>query len=516
MDSTRRVARRARRFWDFVAGTPGDWHLRRPTRGWWRPPALPGWHLVGPLAVVASLAASWPAFAGATGEDGGGTVALGLWVGAVSILLMAWSFILAFRPRLLEPLFGGLDRMYRVHRWAGALAVVFMFLHTSVEPEIEGGVLGAGRGVANAAEDLAGVGEVLLYGLVGLSLVRLFPYRWWRWTHKLLGVPFLFACAHFVTAEKPYANGSAWGWWFGIWMAAGTVAYLGRVVGRDTVAPGVPHRVVAAEHPGPTTRLELEPLGKPLGHRVGQFAFVKLGVPGLAEPHPFTIASSPERRNLTFHIGHLGDWSERLATIDLVGRTARVEGPYGRFEPLGRAGQPALWIAGGVGITPFLAALDRPRPAGQPAPTLLYAVRSATGDPIVERLRGAEARGEVTLELFTPSTGRLGPADLDRLFPDGLAGHHVALCGPAGLVATMSAAARQRGARHTETEDFDLRQGFGPERSSALAAAWRRLTAGGYRGLLAQLQQRLLDPADVVAAPGGDGVGDQRRQLVEG
>lgn len=446
----------------FILGTRWDWHLRMPSV----PRFHPGLHWAGPLAVLGSCIASWPAFAGASGD---GNVAFGLWVGAASILLMAWSFILALRPTLLEPFFGGLDSMYRIHRWAGSLAVAFMFLHTSIEPEIEGGIRGAARSVADQAEDLAGAGEILLYVLIGLSLARLFPYRIWRWTHKLLGVPFIFASWHFFTAEKPYANGSGWGWWFGFWMVVGIATYLARVVGVDMIQKGKPYRIVAADHIGSTTRLELEPARRALGQRAGQFAFLKLDVPGMREPHPFTIASAPERENLEFYIRHLGDWSSKLPDCDLVGKTARVEGPFGEFAPLGRPNQLPVWIAGGVGITPFLAALDRPASNNVTTPVLMYAVRSTEDNPIVDRLREAEADGRVELQLYTSTTGRLTEAALDERFPNGMAGCHVALCGPSGLVRSMASAAYSRGAATVETEDFDIRQGFGPERSKEIS-----------------------------------------------
>lgn len=451
-----------RKLRNFVLGSPADWHLRTPTL----PRFRPGLRHLGSLLVLGSMAVSWPAFAGATGEDG--NVALGLWVGAISILLMSWSFILALRPKVLEPIFGGLDSMYRVHRWAGAFAVLFMFLHTSIEPEIDGGIRGAGKSLADTAEDLAGTGEMMLYILVGLSIIRLFPYRIWRWTHKLLGIPFAFACFHFFTAEKTYANGSAWGWWFGAWMVAGLVAFVARVVGRDMLARGNEYKVVAAEHQGSTTRLELAPVGKPIDQALGQFVFLKLDVPGMSEPHPFTIASAPENPNLEFFVRHLGDWTARLPETDLVGSRVLVEGPYGTFEPVGHNDQPVVWIAGGVGITPFLAALDREPEPGAVVPTLLYAVRDVEGNPIVDRLRAAESDGRVDLHLFGPGTGRLSPTDLDRLFPAGMDNHHVALCGPAGLVRSMADASLRRGAAEAETEDFDIRQGFGPDRSQEI------------------------------------------------
>ena len=42
---------------------------------------------------------------------------LGIAMGAMAVVAMSQCLILAARPRLLEPLFGGLDRMYRAHRW---------------------------------------------------------------------------------------------------------------------------------------------------------------------------------------------------------------------------------------------------------------------------------------------------------------------------------------------------------------------------------------------------------------
>lgn len=454
---------------NFFLGRPSDWHLRKPTL----PRISPGLSWLGPLAIALTCAVGWPAFAGAQGEDG--NVAFGLWVGAVSIMLMAWSFILAVRPKLFEPFFGGLDSMYRSHRWTGALAVVFMFLHTSVEPEIDGGIRGATKSVADSAEDLAGAGEVMLYILIGLSIVRLMPYRWWRWTHKLLGLPFAFASWHFYTAEKTYANGSAWGWWFGAWMLVGLAAFALRVVGIDMIDRGRHYRVVAAEHSDSTTRLELAPVGRALNQRLGQFAFIKLDVPGLREPHPFTIASPPSSPNLEFMIRHLGDWSNRLPTADLVGTSVRVEGPYGRFEAYSHDNAPSVWIAGGVGCTPFLAASLEPHDG--PTPTMLYAVRSTENNPMVDRLRQAESDGLLNLHLFTSDTGRMTPAALSQIFPNGLGGHHVALCGPSGLVHDMSVAAQGLGASSIETEDFDIRQGFGPDRSAEIDTAMRKVGA---------------------------------------
>ena len=345
----------ARQRWLKAAlGRPADWHLTTPHISAPRPRL--SW--LGPILIAISALVAWPAFAGATGEDG--SVQLGLFVGAVSIVLMAWSFLLAVRVRWLEPLFGGLDSMYRVHRWAGTLAVVAMWLHTSVEAEIEGGIRGASRSVANSAEDLAGTGQTMLYILVGISLIRWFPYRWWRLTHKLLGIPFAFACWHFYTAEKTYANGSPWGIYFATIMVVGLASYVLRVVGKDAIAQGLKYRIVSHTRSGSTSCIDMEPVGRPMKRRAGQFVTFKIQRPGLREPHSFTVASSPTSELLRFYIRDLGDWTAKIQTADLIGAEVLVEGPFGTFEPLPhhRAGTPVLWVAGGVGITPFLSAID--------------------------------------------------------------------------------------------------------------------------------------------------------------
>jgi predicted ferric reductase len=425
-----------------------------------------GW--IGPIVVALSTLVGWFAFVGARGEDG--DVTFGLFIGSASIVLMAWSFVLAIRLRVLEPLFGGLDTVYRVHRWAGTLAVVAMWLHTANEPEVEGGIRGAAENVAEAATDLAGTGETIIYVLIAITLLRWVPYRFWRLTHKLLGIPFAFACWHFFTAEKPYANTDPWGLWFNAFMIAGLAAFAVRVVARDVLARGVRHRIVSADTTGTTTALVLEPVGRRLLHRAGQFAFIKIQARGMSEPHAFTIASHPSDRYLRFFVRDLGDWSGKLHAGDWIGTDVLVEGPYGTFEATDPDKAHILWLAGGVGITPFLAALGGldAAPPGR-RPTLIYSTRRHADATAIEVLEAAATAGKVDLHVYASADGNRLTAEAFRShIPSDAGGTHVAMCGPSGLIADMAATARAAGVHAIETEDFDIRQGFGPDLSVAL------------------------------------------------
>lgn len=134
---------------------------------------------------------------------------LGIAMGAMAVVAMSQCLILAARPRLLEPLFGGLDRMYRAHRWLGIAALGLMLAHNLIEPDFERWVRESKSG--EFAEEL---GEVALNGLVALILLSWIkripvlgweiPYQLWWFTHRLTGALFALAAVHQLLVDTPY------------------------------------------------------------------------------------------------------------------------------------------------------------------------------------------------------------------------------------------------------------------------------------------------------------------------
>ena len=447
-----------REWWRRLTGRREQWHLHRPDLRAPRPHR--SW--IGPTVVLATLLVSWYAMAVSNGPNGDAESS-GLTIGIIAMMLMAWSFVLAVRIRPLEPLFGGLDKMYRVHRWIGALSVAAAWWHTSAA-DIDDGFTPASESVADAGEGLAGWAYNIFIVLLVLSLLRWMPYRWWRLTHKFFGLAFAFAVFHVWTIEKNYANFSLVGWWFNAIFVAGLVAFAVRVVGFDMVSRGLRYRVASAEQHGSSMDLHLEPVADRLQYEPGQFAVIKVQRKGLSEPHIFTIAAPPDEPHLRFFVRRLGDWTERLFDADLVGSDVLVEGPYGEFELLGK-GAPTVWVGGGVGVTPFLSA-STTLPADDPdRPVFFYCVHDRDDAMGMHVLQEAVADGRLELVLVVSSEGkRFGKEMLiERFGVDGLRGSHVALCGPASLVNTARAAALEMGATAVESEDFDIRQGFGPD-----------------------------------------------------
>jgi predicted ferric reductase len=98
---------------------------------------------------------------------------------------------------------------------------------------------------------------------------------------------------------------------------------------------------------------------KTFSYKPGQFLFFTAFSKGVAaEPHPFSISSSPSRRDeISITVKELGDFTASLGKVQ-PGDKAHLDGPYGIFSylnyPLERE---IIFITGGIGITPILSML---------------------------------------------------------------------------------------------------------------------------------------------------------------
>lgn len=72
------------------------------------------------------------------------------------------------------------------------------------------------------------------------------------------------------------------------------------------------------------------------------------------ESHPFTLCGSPDDPILSIIVKARGEFTRSVYQNIKSGNLLRVKGPYGRFDYT-KAGQQQIWIAGGIGIVPFLA-----------------------------------------------------------------------------------------------------------------------------------------------------------------
>ena len=89
----------------------------------------------------------------------------------------------------------------------------------------------------------------------------------------------------------------------------------------------------------------------------GQFMIIQLLRDGkTSEPHPFTISSSPAGERLSISVKSVGDFTATIGQTK-TNDTAYIDMPYGVFSFLNFDAKDLVFIAGGIGITPFMSML---------------------------------------------------------------------------------------------------------------------------------------------------------------
>ena len=375
-----------------------------------------------------------------------GTFALGS--GITATALMGAAAVLSARWRWVESAFGGLDRVYAVHKWLGVWALVFASVHLvfkSGDPSWE--VAPIVQLPGSAARMVRQLSFVALMVIVLLALNRAIPYRVWRWWHKLSGPLFLVVVAHWLSFRSPIPLASPAGIWLALVSVMGVAGAAYKLLLYPALSQHAEYRVATVSTTRTSTYLELVPVARTIPFVAGQFAFVSFKREGLREPHPYTIASAGGADGrIAFMVRASGDYTANLVKEAEPGLLADVYAPFGRFERR-PDGNPEVWIAGGVGITPFIAWLEDPGATGLERVTLFNfttpgrELPSAVDLPALAARRGVQLV-EVTTGPSTPSFREhfarlVGQAGADHL--------RVAACGPKGLLAEVRELMRQTG-----------------------------------------------------------------------
>jgi len=400
--------------------------------------------------------------------------------GVLAMTCMSLAMILALRPRWPERWIGGLDKMYRLHKWFGIGGLVLAITHWLwaeapkwavglgwlVRPErgprpepasALGQALRSWRGVAE------GVGEWAFYAavlLIAAALIHRIPYRLFYKTHRLLAVVYLALVFHSVVLIRFFYWISPLGVAMAVLLAYGTwaaIVVLARRVGLSRQTSGT----IARLHYYPTLRV-LEgdidvPLGWP-GHKPGQFGFVTSDEAEGA--HPFTIASAwrPSEPRLTFITKELGDYTRRLQEILRIGQPVMIEGPYGCFT-FDDDCPRQIWVGGGIGITPFIARMKALAVAPDGREVDLFYSTAEPDQGFIARLqRDAQAAGVRLHVLVSARDGRLDVARICDTVP-GWAEADVWFCGPGrfGRALREGFVARGLPAADFHQELFDMR-----------------------------------------------------------
>ena len=139
--------------------------------------------------------------------------ALSSLTGALALSWMGICMLLALRPAWLESRIGGLDKLYRVHKYVGIGAVLLVVVHWLVylSPNLlmDSGWIevasspqdqhGSENGsLIGAASEMGEISAVPVIILSIVALLRFVPYGWFRKLHKGFPIAFLVGAFHSV------------------------------------------------------------------------------------------------------------------------------------------------------------------------------------------------------------------------------------------------------------------------------------------------------------------------------
>jgi predicted ferric reductase len=372
-----------------------------------------------------------------------------------ALVLMSLNLVLATRWRFLERRLHGLDKLFATHRILGLSVVLFLLPHVVLVPKSDGLVLTKFFSLPTFLLLLAAIFAASAPRFPWRKLVPL-KYNLWKLGHRLMGVFVATAVAHSLLAETyvrqvpllaTYVYGVA---------ALGLIAWVYRELVFPFRGPFTNHKVVAfRELGGSVSEVLLSPPAS--GQRVaGQFGILSLAAGPSREPHPFTISSGTPGE-YRFSIKSSGDFTDGLLEGRVpIGSAASVEGPYGAFDY--HRGRPKqLWLAGGIGITPFLsmaASLD-----DTVSVLLVWSVRDreeAVYD--AELLQAAADHPNLHYVVHTTcDAGHLDPGTLELSSP--ASDYSAFICGPPGMRRDFERRLREMGVLREEIyfEEFRFR-----------------------------------------------------------
>jgi predicted ferric reductase len=367
-------------------------------------------------------------------------------IGSVNIVLMAFALFLSTRPKWAEKYFGGLDKMYVTHRQAATAAFLLIFVHVLTVPiSVTGWKLGNYLAV------------ISFTGIVSIVIISLAPrvaflnrltggtYEGWKNLKKYIGIFFIIGFLHSLTIGNPLHAFIAINW-VQIFFILGAVSYLYTEVFGRFFKKHLPYTVEAVKHPNQSTtevtlRAKKDSIPK---HRAGQFLFVRFpGDRTLDESHPFTISSAPHEDVLRITVKASGDFTRALFAKLQPGADAIVEGAYGMFD-YKTGGQKQIWIAGGIGLTPFLAFIRDMNGNLDKEVDFYYTARHREEALFLDEIEAA-AKGNPRLKVHIRFSGTDGSLTVEDIVKNAggdpsagsgqaLRAHHIYMCGPLPMV----------------------------------------------------------------------------------
>jgi predicted ferric reductase len=417
-----------------------------------------GWLSVHLLVAVAPLLLCAPEIKPGRGFVVDFSVALGF----VALSVLGLQFALAARfSRSSAPF--GIDVVLTYHRQISFLAVAAAFGHPVL--------LFLADAKYRALLDLAHLplrAQCAWLSVAALALLMItsiwrkalrLRYQVWHVLHSLLGVLIVLAAlGHAFLVDYYFGEPLV----RAVWIAY-TAAFLWLAVWVRLVKPlrlaMRPWRVVELwPEPGGSLTMGLEPAfrhaGRDFAFRAGQFAWILPSRnPFTPTWHPFSMSSSALRSRVEFTVKQVGGFTDSMRRLR-VGDRVYLDGPHGSFTLEDNPGMGYVFVAAGVGVTPFLSMLSTLADQGDQRPVWLI-LGNRQEDQVTGVRQLARLQGRLNLrvvhvisrpsEQWTGERGRIDARLLDRQLPLERRSLQYFICAREGMVQAVESSLQRLG-----------------------------------------------------------------------
>ena len=288
------------------------------------------------------------------------TTSIGQIFGLVGMVLFSVNLILAGRFKIIDKYFKGLDKVYIKHSKIGSIAFSLILFHPLflVVKYLSISVREAGLFFVPFLDMPVTWGIIslsLMILLIVLTLYIKLKYNVWKMSHKFMTVAFFFGIVHVMTISSDISRSNLLNYYMLSLAFIGLAVSFHQAFLNKFLAKKFKYMIKSVSSlNGDIVEVEMEPKDEKMVFKPGQFAFFTFYDKEVGtESHPFSISSGNEEGSLKITVKNLGDYTsllKKLKTNDGVS----IDGPYGSFSYKTVSSKNQIWIAGGIGITPFL------------------------------------------------------------------------------------------------------------------------------------------------------------------
>ncbi len=367
---------------------------------------------------------------------------LGKLTGLIGLSTFAFTLFLSSRFVWLDKLFYGLPKVINIHRWLGVISFTLILLHPlllafrllPVSPQAPLSIFV----IWSEAAYVFGYISILIFMvLIIMTFFWRLNYEKLKSLHSLLAVPLMLGGVHGILIDSDIKNIPGLAIYYIVIISISTLLYLARLFLVNYGIKAQKFTIEKIDQASKNTwQISLKPNKKNIPCQAGQFVFVSFPDIKKNEEHPFSIASIENDGRITIITKSLGDYTAKMANLK-IGNLAMVDGAYGRFGDNADKNCHQIWIAGGIGITPFISMAknfaEDQKSQGQ---VDLFYITASENDLVGLNILQELATNCPRFKLNTYISDKEGRFDIGKLkyFVGSIDNCHFYICGPQGMM----------------------------------------------------------------------------------